>query len=361
MFFESLGLLEYYHPRQQLRIQLARIMVLNLLNLYSLIFALFDKIYDMSKDSADLRKIIEPPITNGYELSTSTAMGDMSTLMPTMTPELALTTITTISAILSSIMTKGQMFSNKSSTTTESIFGRTTFFDGSDTISPYEVNLDDDRNIQMTTDEENAILTTIATDNTPTTTEILDEEYDPSVAHYYLLSDEELEQEKEEIGRAKRLVMIGINDTIHVNGDEDFQTTTFDEYDVGNFTEDPFLNDTDDRNSTTDSTNIQTDQTTDVSLDLSTISTMLPSKGYDTTTKELMTLPITTTTASWTTTTMIPVGDRYANMTQDEAQKKIRNLCWETMFGQELVKLTVMDLVSLKKGFGYVLKRFLTV
>lgn len=29
-----------------------------------------------------------------------------------------------------------------------------------------------------------------------------------------------------------------------------------------------------------------------------------------------------------------------------ETRKKLRRLCWETMFGQELVKLTVMDLVS---------------
>ncbi|XP_053687325.1 transmembrane channel-like protein [Sabethes cyaneus] len=54
MFFETLGLLEYYHPRKQLRIQLARIMVLNLLNLYSLIFALFDKISHMTDE---LRKM----------------------------------------------------------------------------------------------------------------------------------------------------------------------------------------------------------------------------------------------------------------------------------------------------------------
>ncbi|CAH0703168.1 unnamed protein product [Spodoptera exigua] len=50
VFFELLGFLEHYHPRKQLRLQLARIMLLNLLNLYSLIFALFSKIEGMSKD-----------------------------------------------------------------------------------------------------------------------------------------------------------------------------------------------------------------------------------------------------------------------------------------------------------------------
>ncbi|XP_049786229.1 transmembrane channel-like protein [Schistocerca cancellata] len=47
ILFEVLGLLESYHPRKQLRIQLARIMALNMLSLYTLIIALFDKIKDM--------------------------------------------------------------------------------------------------------------------------------------------------------------------------------------------------------------------------------------------------------------------------------------------------------------------------
>lgn len=349
MFFENLGLLEYYHPRQQLRIQLARIMVLNLLNLYSLIFALFDKIHDMSKDSADLRRVIEPPVSNGFELSTSMGMTEMSTLMPTMTPELALTTVTTISAILSSLMTKGQMFTNKSTTTTEASSDKKSFYDGTDTISPYEIDLDDDRNIKMTTDDENGILTTFATDETPTTTEIQDVEYDPSVAHYYLLSDEELEQEKEQPSRTKRLVVDEINRTL---ADFEFQnTTSLDDFDVGNFTVDPFLNDTDENwNSTTVMTESYTDATTDESLDLTTVTTTI--KPTKLTTKELMTIPMTTTPGydKWTTTTTImPVANRYANVTPEEAQKKIRELCWETMFGQELVKLTVMDLVSFYK------------
>lgn len=58
MFFEVLGLLERYHPRRQLRMQLARIMVLNLLNLYALIFALFDKISSMSETLQCLKQNI---------------------------------------------------------------------------------------------------------------------------------------------------------------------------------------------------------------------------------------------------------------------------------------------------------------
>ncbi|XP_047116019.1 transmembrane channel-like protein [Schistocerca piceifrons] len=59
ILFEVLGLLESYHPRKQLRIQLARIMALNMLSLYTLIIALFDKIKDMTADLEDLRPLIK--------------------------------------------------------------------------------------------------------------------------------------------------------------------------------------------------------------------------------------------------------------------------------------------------------------
>uniref|UniRef100_A0A182T1E0 TMC domain-containing protein n=1 Tax=Anopheles maculatus TaxID=74869 RepID=A0A182T1E0_9DIPT len=57
MIFEALGMIEYYHPRKQLRIQLARIMVLNMLNLYSLIFALFDKIAHMTGELRRMKPV----------------------------------------------------------------------------------------------------------------------------------------------------------------------------------------------------------------------------------------------------------------------------------------------------------------
>lgn len=74
MFFEVLGLLERYHPRRQLRMQLARIMVLNLLNLYALIFALFDKISSMSDTLQCLKQNItksrDESMLTGLHLST---------------------------------------------------------------------------------------------------------------------------------------------------------------------------------------------------------------------------------------------------------------------------------------------------
>ncbi|KAF0290362.1 Transmembrane channel-like protein 3 [Amphibalanus amphitrite] len=53
--FDKLGLLEGYHPRQQLRMQLARIMALNLLNLYTLIFALFGRVDDITAELTALK------------------------------------------------------------------------------------------------------------------------------------------------------------------------------------------------------------------------------------------------------------------------------------------------------------------
>ncbi|XP_063632944.1 transmembrane channel-like protein [Cydia splendana] len=65
VFFELLGYMEKYHPRTQLRWQLFRIMLLNLLNLFSLIFGLFYKIQGMSKDLEYLKPnaTINPNIT----------------------------------------------------------------------------------------------------------------------------------------------------------------------------------------------------------------------------------------------------------------------------------------------------------
>lgn len=52
----------------------------------------------------------------------------------------------------------------------------------------------------------------------------------------------------------------------------------------------------------------------------------------------------TATTTQATTT--LGIVEEHESQFDMETRKKLRRLCWETMFGQELVKLTVMDLVS---------------
>ncbi|GFY45241.1 transmembrane channel-like protein 3, partial [Trichonephila inaurata madagascariensis] len=56
--FDMIGMAEKYHPRVQLRWQLARILLLYLLNLYTLIFALFAKVYKTTNELQDLAKNI---------------------------------------------------------------------------------------------------------------------------------------------------------------------------------------------------------------------------------------------------------------------------------------------------------------
>ncbi|XP_017081180.2 uncharacterized protein LOC108114624 [Drosophila eugracilis] len=98
MIFEALGLFENWHPRQQLRLQLARIMILNMLNLYSLMFSFIYKINSKEKplqmlklenetNTMELKNLLSSiealramtPTTSLYSESTSDGLFDDST------------------------------------------------------------------------------------------------------------------------------------------------------------------------------------------------------------------------------------------------------------------------------------------
>ena len=50
--------------------------------------------------------------------------------------------------------------------------------------------------------------------------------------------------------------------------------------------------------------------------------------------------------------TDLPSVEEMAQFYPSSIRRRLRQLCWETMFGQEIIKLTVMDLVS---SFKYIL------
>ncbi|KAM8972285.1 transmembrane channel-like protein 3 [Pelodytes ibericus] len=73
--FELVAALEMYHPRTTLRFQLARVLVLYLGNLYSLIIALLDKVNSMSNSSNDT-------LVDSSPLFATTALNTLSTVTP---------------------------------------------------------------------------------------------------------------------------------------------------------------------------------------------------------------------------------------------------------------------------------------
>ncbi|KAG8185207.1 hypothetical protein JTE90_025879 [Oedothorax gibbosus] len=68
--FDIVGIFEKYHPRVQLRWQLARILLLYLLNLYTLIFSQFDKVYKTTNELQVIAQNITETIDGpGYNMS----------------------------------------------------------------------------------------------------------------------------------------------------------------------------------------------------------------------------------------------------------------------------------------------------
>ncbi|KAF1392475.1 hypothetical protein PFLUV_G00028310 [Perca fluviatilis] len=112
--FELVAQLEMYHPRTSLRFQLARVLVLYLGNLYSLIIALFDKVNSMSSavpvspgnwsDSSSFLATISQPEVDSF----STLVSDISV------SEHRNSTIATIATVLvvrnSSVSSSGSVF-----------------------------------------------------------------------------------------------------------------------------------------------------------------------------------------------------------------------------------------------------------
>lgn len=264
MFFEAIALMEYYHPRLQLQLQLARIMILNLLNLYSLIWALFGKIEDMTKRLGEIKN-------STSEISTPNVMYS-TTEMP----------ISTIQSI------------------TESVFSRIT-------------------------EILNQTVTEYSTEPT--------ENYDYSNTNYFEYEEPDIQ----------------LSTTIETSSVEPTQNFTESLLD---FT-DPFYIDNDFGNFSDFYSNITGDLFENSNFNMTNL---INSSFYGTS------LPSAVNTSLFNSTEIDPISSAYQglqynylqheqisfinmDLLNDSMKSELRKLCWETMFGQELVKLTVMDLV----------------
>lgn len=250
MLFELLGLMEYYHPRMQLRLQLARIMILNLLNLYSLIWALFGKIELMTTELSVIK--------NGSQQTTT-----ISSFIPTYTDILT----STVPSLTTTIENFSSITMEAVTTTLADIFNQTEFPFSNFTVfqNSSEDPIDD-------------------------TTET----YDYNNYDYF---------EKNEI-------LFNLSS----------ESTNYDDDSISNFT----LS----NNSTSNSTFNNDNNVTNTSeIDFT------DKLGYSMFKKSV---PILLES--------VPILKKN-NTVSHHDRAKLRKLCWETMFGQELVKLTVMDLV----------------
>lgn len=274
MLFELLGLMEYYHPRMQLRLQLARIMILNLLNLYSLILALFGRITGMRDRLLQIKKSQNPNATTAPPLTALLPPDVIAQSIPS--SKLPTSTIQSI---------------------TESVFTRIA-------------------------EILNQTVTEFSTEPT--------ENYDYSNTNYFEYEETDTK----------------FSTTIEPSS----MDTTF------NFTEslidftDPFYIDSDFANLTDFYSNSSGDLFENSNFNMSNL---INSSLFNTSIPSVFTSsedsPIASAYESLQYSFLHDENSLFINMDLLNASTKLelRKLCWETMFGQELVKLTVMDLVRI--------------
>ncbi|KOC63135.1 Transmembrane channel-like protein 3 [Habropoda laboriosa] len=323
VFFEILGLLESYHPRKQLRIQLARIMVLNLLNLYSLIFALFEKINSMKEDFMELQ-----PTTINCTYKSIECNDDMKKSQK-------FVTLASLSLILASNVTGVQHKSETPETTlsTLSLMPENLFLNPIlDEKSLEEIYNVGDYSLDYTYNNYDEMNTN---------------EFNETLFFPVENTTEEIHSTTEVLER---------NDTFDTNTTEN---TINEEFNATSF----IVNTTSTDMSTLDEYSMIT--TLNTSTESTIITTIFTEESSIEITDKMSTIDSSSSTPLHES--VIPLADKdytvkcfekiCTTITQDtstasslklldlKTRKKLRSLCWETMFGQELAKLTVMDLV----------------
>ncbi|XP_076677343.1 transmembrane channel-like protein [Andrena cerasifolii] len=379
VFFEILGLLESYHPRKQLRVQLARIMLLNLLNLYSLIFALFGKINTMKHDLHDLQPTIKNCSYKPIECNNN------------MPKSRRFATLASLSLILASNVSGLQNKTEVPGATLPpySMMPKNLFLNPiMDEKSLEEIyNVGDYPPLDYTYDNyDGEDMKTIGFNETTwSSTETAFEEdlTSPVLEWNNTLDTTGLEQNDTfdtstipALDNATGISFSGfseeVNDTslstVDLNKptayDEVTETAMHDTTDASTTSEDSITaSSTSDRTvSSTTENDTFGEHSIITTLDTSTESPMITTTPTEEKADKMSTVDSSSTSVNegvipltvenyvvqcfeqvCTTTTQDTIAP--SKLLDLKTRKKLRRLCWETMFGQELAKLTVMDLV----------------
>ncbi|KAJ3635461.1 hypothetical protein MTP99_008367 [Tenebrio molitor] len=309
MIFEGLGFLEQYHPRKQLRLQLARIMVLNLLNLYSLIFALFDKIDGMT---SELEKWKNNLTTANTSLQAYSAVMQCSESCNSESDTLHAANLiaalaTNVSFTMYPIMQKA--LKNATAETDKEI-----------------------TDSEFTTRAFSAI-STGSSDVLNFTTSLPGVDLETSAS--YNDSGAEFEEFESSFVDYLASVLLGFapNQSDTPEGDLSvFANSSTVSYDYVKSTLAPILN-------------ITESETEKISTVVQALSSTLDSFGKNVTKKKSCKTICKSVTLPFDNTSVAPPKLIDESRFNYSTKWKLRSLCWETMFGQELIKLTVMDLV----------------
>ncbi|XP_012227953.2 transmembrane channel-like protein [Linepithema humile] len=331
IFFEILGFLESYHPRKQLRMQLARIMVLNLLNLYSLIFALFHKISSMKHDLYSLKP------TNTNCVRKSVPCGDDTEVTRTQ----QIVTMASLGLILISNASHSHAKREIPEQTLSSIrqepplnpfLDINTLYEEFNDTSDYDDYVDYYHYETSDIDSDESYTTSYKKENTQSTDKKF---YDASsTVPANFLTDSTIAENFSTSSTSSQSETVA--STITESGTIKESMITDD------FTENPL-----DLSSPADSKQQSvkfsfTPTTVATYTSESDVSTLQSNKRVTQSSKEIYVIKCFEKVCTTASPRNLAMSTGQLDL---KTRKKLRRLCWETMFGQELAKITVMDLI----------------
>ncbi|CAL1277667.1 unnamed protein product [Larinioides sclopetarius] len=380
--FDMIGMAEKYHPRVQLRWQLARILLLYLLNLYTLIFALFAKVYKTTDELQVLAKNITEFIDSSQNASVRHTRSLLEMVGTTEDTETTTTVACAVFAIQNCSLAYAAYLSSKN---------RTNFQMPTTTSQPNVSMVDGDYFLDNSTLEEDlaydrqyrliiANLTAFGIANWNVSTSVPD---GPHIVLNPVFFNLSLENMTRDIPKEFQTTVSTENWTLWGDFNESLSTltsffsTAFLYNETTTFSSEATTTTTTDEEPTSESTEFPWPPDFNCTFYI----TVCPSDANSTYDPNFTTTEDGTTTGDLNFT--INGTDSFENATsqpscrvyefdedapcparcmQEEKKKRmptsddlllipdstkelLRKRCWETAFGQELVKLTIMDLV----------------